>query len=66
MTHVPVKEGSKLEPALERYRKNLQRSGTLSIIKERTHYDKPGVRRRKKKRAAIKNSRKRNARRDKR
>ncbi len=60
MTHVEVKNGN-VENALKRFKIKVQRSGTLSEIKKRKEYSKPGVVRREAKKAAIKNA-KRNSR----
>ncbi len=59
MTHVDVKNGN-VENALKRFKIKFQRSGTLSEIKKRKEYSKPGVVRREAKKAAIKNARKNN------
>ncbi len=59
MTHVDVKNGN-IENALKRFKIKVQRSGTLSEIKKRKEYSKPGVVRREAKKAAIKNARRNN------
>lgn len=61
MTSVPVKDGN-LDLALRRFKQKVAKSGLPSEIKRKQHYDKPGVRRRKAKEEAIKNSRKNNRR----
>ena len=61
MTSVPVKDGN-LDLALRRYKQKVAKSGLPSEVKRKQHYDKPGVRRRKAKEEAIKNSRKNNRR----
>lgn len=59
MTHVDVKDGN-IESALKRFKVKVQRSGTLSEMKKRKEYSKPGIVRREAKKEAIKNARKRN------
>lgn len=59
MTHVEVKNGN-VENALKRFKIKVQRSGTLSEVKKRKEYSKPGVVRREAKKAAIKNARRSN------
>lgn len=61
MTSVPVKDGN-IDLALKRFKQKVAKSGLPSEVKKRQHYDKPGVRRRKAKEEAIKNSRKNNRR----
>ena len=61
MTSVPVKDGN-LDLALRRFKQKVAKSGLPSEVKRKQHYDKPGVRRRKAKEEAIKNSRKNNRR----
>jgi len=59
MTYVEVKNGN-VENALKRFKIKVQRSGTLSEMKKRKEYSKPGVVRREAKKEAIKNARKNN------
>jgi len=54
MPAVIVKEGESLESALRRFKKQCERTGILSEIKKREHYEKPSVRRKKKILAAKK------------
>ena len=61
MTHVDVKDGN-VENALQRFKVKVQRSGTLSEMKKRKEYSKPGVVRREAKKEAIRNARKNNRR----
>lgn len=61
MTRVVIKDGKTdfgINFGLKRFKRETQ--GLSSEIKKREHYDKPGVRRRKRKAEAIKNFRKRN------
>lgn len=59
MTRVEVKNGN-IENALKRFKLKVQRSGTLSEMKKRKEYSKPGVVRREAKKEAIKNARRNN------
>jgi len=63
MTQVQVKNGN-VDGALRIFKQKFAKSGTPSELKSRKHYDKPGVRRRKKKEENIKNSRKNSRTRD--
>lgn len=54
MPAVIVKEGESLESALKRFKKQCERTGILSEIKKREHYEKPSVKRKKKIMAARK------------
>lgn len=54
MPAVIVKDGESLESALKRFKKQCERTGILSEIKKREHYEKPSVRRKKKILAARK------------
>ena len=59
MSKVPVKDGN-VDSALRTINKKNARDGLLKKVRERQEgYKKPGVRRREKKEAGIKNSRKR-------
>ena len=59
MTHVDVKDGN-IESALKRFKVKVQRSGTLSEMKKRKEYSKPGIVRREAKKEAIRNAKKHN------
>ena len=58
MVAVKVKDGESFEKALRRFKKICEKEGILSEIRKREHYEKPGVKKRKKQLAAIKRSRK--------
>jgi small subunit ribosomal protein S21 len=53
-----VKDGESFESALRRFKKICEKSGVLSEIRRREHYEKPSVRRKKKALAARKKKRK--------
>ena len=54
MAEVRVKENESLDSALRRFKKQCARSGVLSELRKREHYEKPGVKRKKKSEAARK------------
>jgi len=54
MTGVRVKEGESFENALKRFKKMCEKSGILSEIRKREHYEKPSVKKKKKMLAAKK------------
>ena len=62
MPVVIVKDGESIESALRRFKKQCERTGILSEIKKREHYEKPSVKRKKKilaaKKRALKKMRK--------
>ncbi|MCX5813405.1 MAG: 30S ribosomal protein S21 [Proteobacteria bacterium] len=54
MPAVIVREGESFESALKRFKKQCEKTGILSEIKKREHYEKPSVRKKKKMLAAKK------------
>jgi small subunit ribosomal protein S21 len=52
MTEVKISKGESLERALKRLRKRIDREGTLKKVKERRHFEKPSVKRYRKKKQA--------------
>ena len=48
MPKVIVREGESFESALRRFKKQCEKTGILSEIKKREHYEKPSVKRKKK------------------
>lgn len=54
MAGVRVKENESLDSALRRFKKQCARSGVLSELRKREHYEKPSVKRKKKSEAARK------------
>ena len=54
MAAVIVREGESFESALKRFKKQCERTGILSEIKKREHFEKPSVKRKKKILAAKK------------
>ena len=54
MSEIKVGENESLENALRRFKKKCARSGVLSEVRMREHYEKPSVKRKKKSEAARK------------
>lgn len=54
MAEVRVKENESLDSALRRFKRKCARSGVLSELRKREHYEKPSVKRKKKSEAARK------------
>lgn len=54
MAEVKLKEDESLDNALRRFKKQCARSGILTEVKRREHYEKPSVKRKKKSEAARK------------
>ena len=54
MAEVRVKENESLDSALRRFKRQCARSGGLSELRKREHYEKPSVKRKKKSEAARK------------
>ena len=48
MAEVRVKENESLDSALRRFKRQCARSGVLSELRKREHYEKPSVKRKKK------------------
>ncbi len=56
MPKVSIKENESLDSALKRFKRSCAKSGVISEIKKREHYEKPSVKRKKKIEAARKRS----------
>lgn len=54
MPEVKVGETESLESALRRFKKKVQKAGTLSEVKRRERYEKPSVKRKRKAESARK------------
>lgn len=54
MSLVRLRDGESFEQAFRRFKKSCEKSGVLSEVKKREHYEKPGVRKKKKSMAARK------------
>ena len=54
MSEVRVKDNESLDSALRRFKRKCAKSGVMSEIRKREHYEKPSVKRKKKSEAARK------------
>ena len=54
MSEVRIRENESLESALRRFKRMTARSGVLAEARQREHYEKPSVKRKKKAEAARK------------
>ena len=54
MAEVKLKDGENLDSALRRFKRQWSRSGVLTELRKREHYEKPSVKRKKKSEAARK------------
>ncbi|AOY77562.1 30S ribosomal protein S21 [Clostridium formicaceticum] len=52
MSEVKIRENESLDNALRRFKKQCAKSGVLSEVRKREHYEKPSVKRKKKAEAA--------------
>ena len=54
MSGVRVREGESFESAIRRFKRSCEKSGILTELRKREHYEKPSVKRKKKRIAARK------------
>ncbi|WP_297437341.1 30S ribosomal protein S21 [uncultured Clostridium sp.] len=54
MSEIKVKDNESLEQALRRFKRQCAKTGVLSEVRKREHYEKPSVKRKKKSEAARK------------
>ena len=54
MSLIRIREGESFESAVRRFKRSCEKSGILSELRKREHYEKPSVRRKKKTIAARK------------
>lgn len=54
MPEIHIKENESLDSALKRFKRSCARSGIISEIRKREHYEKPSVKRKKKSEEARK------------
>ncbi len=59
MAKTVVKDNESLDDALKRFKRQVANAGTLSESRKREYYERPGIRKRKKREAAKRNNRKR-------
>ena len=57
MSEVKIRDNESLDNALRRFKRQCAKSGILSEIRKREHYEKPSVKRKKKAEAARRNRR---------
>lgn len=57
MSQVRIEEGESLESALKRFKKKVQRAGILTELRRREHYEKPSVKKKRKRAQARKRQR---------
>jgi len=58
LSEIKVGKNESLDNALRRFKKQCSRTGIMSEVRKREHYEKPSVRRKKKAEAARKKKRK--------
>ncbi len=58
MSFVKLREGESFEAAFRRFKKSCEKSGVLSDVKKREHFEKPSIAKKKKSIAARKRSKK--------
>ena len=58
MSFVRIREGESFEAAFRRFKKSCEKSGVLSEVKKREHFEKPSIRKKKKSIAAQKRAKK--------
>lgn len=54
MPGVKLRDGESFEAALKRFKKQCEKAGILSELRKREHYEKPSVRKKRKKAQAVK------------
>ena len=54
MAFINIREGENFEQSFRRFKKSCEKTGVLSEIKKREHYEKPSIRKKKKSIAARK------------
>ncbi len=59
MPGVKIKENESFENVLRRFKKQVEKTGILSEVRKREHYEKPSIKRKKKALAAKKRAMKR-------
>ncbi|ABW18785.1 30S ribosomal protein S21 [Alkaliphilus oremlandii] len=55
MSEIKIRENESLDNALRRFKRQCAKSGILSEVRKREHYEKPSVKRKKKAEAAKRN-----------
>ena len=57
MSKIKVRDNESLDQALRRFKRECSKSGVMSEVKKRRHYEKPSVKRKKKAEAAKRKKR---------
>ena len=57
MSEIRIEEGESLESALKRFKKKVQKAGILTEVRRREHYEKPSVKKKRKRAQARKKRR---------
>ncbi len=57
MSEVKIEDGESLESALKRFKKKVQKAGILTEVRRREHYEKPSVKKKRKRAQARKKQR---------
>ena len=57
LTEIKLKKGEPVDKALRRLKKKIDREGTLKIVRNHRHYEKPSERRKRKLNAAMRKNR---------
>lgn len=57
MSQVRIEDGESLESALKRFKKKVQKAGILTEIRRREHYEKPSVKKKRKRAQARRRKR---------
>ena len=52
MTEIKLKKGESVDRALRRLKKKIDREGTLKVVRNRRHFEKPSEKRRRKEKVA--------------
>lgn len=58
MSEIKIKDNESIDNALRRFKRQCAKSGVLSEVRKREHYEKPSVKRKKKAEAARRNRKK--------
>lgn len=59
MAHITVEEGEPIDRALKRFKKECQKAGIPAEVRRREYYEKPSVKKKRKREAAIRKMRRR-------
>lgn len=57
LSEVKIEDGESLESALKRFKKKVQKAGILTEIRRREHYEKPSVKKKRKRAQARRKKR---------